>query len=215
MTDRGKKLCGAKARSGEPCKNIAMPNGRCRFHGGMSLAGPACPAFKTGRHSKYLPAKLLDRYHAAVADETLLELRHEVALLDVRIGEILAKIETGESSQVWTGLRDALRTFMDALSRRDAVRMREPLQRMQDLVSKGAAEYSAWDDVVELLEQRRKLVESERKRLVEMQQMMTNEQAMVLLAVVVDTIRKHVTDRQALAAISADITRLVAAQPRG
>jgi hypothetical protein len=192
-----------------------MPNGRCRFHGGMSLAGPAAPNFKTGRYSKYLPAKLLEQYHAAIADETLLELRHEIALVDVRIGEILGKVDTGESGHVWHDLREALRAFVDALSRRDAQRMREPLQRMQDLVSRGAAEYSAWDDVVELLEQRRKLVESERKRLVEMQQMMTNEQAMVLLAVVVDTIRKHVTDRQALAAISADITRLVVAQPRG
>ena len=28
--------CGAKTRSGEPCKTPAMPNGRCRMHGGKS-----------------------------------------------------------------------------------------------------------------------------------------------------------------------------------
>ena len=29
-------FCGAKTRGGEPCKNGAMPNGRCRMHGGKS-----------------------------------------------------------------------------------------------------------------------------------------------------------------------------------
>lgn len=32
-------LCGAKTRTGIPCKNRSMPNGRCRMHGGKST-GP-------------------------------------------------------------------------------------------------------------------------------------------------------------------------------
>jgi hypothetical protein len=31
--------CGAKRRDGEPCRGAAMPNGRCRMHGGPST-GP-------------------------------------------------------------------------------------------------------------------------------------------------------------------------------
>jgi hypothetical protein len=36
-----KKLCGAKARSKnhQPCQRAAMPNGRCKLHGGLST-GP-------------------------------------------------------------------------------------------------------------------------------------------------------------------------------
>lgn len=30
------KKCGAKTRDGDPCKNWAMTNGRCRMHGGKS-----------------------------------------------------------------------------------------------------------------------------------------------------------------------------------
>jgi uncharacterized protein YjcR len=33
------RICGAKTRSGHPCKNAPMANGRCKFHGGMST-GP-------------------------------------------------------------------------------------------------------------------------------------------------------------------------------
>jgi hypothetical protein len=28
--------CGARTRSGGPCRSPAMPNGRCRMHGGLS-----------------------------------------------------------------------------------------------------------------------------------------------------------------------------------
>jgi hypothetical protein len=209
------KLCGAKTRGGGTCKNAGMPNGRCRFHGGMSPIGPAAGNFKTGRYSKFLPARLAGRYLEAISDSELLELKGEIALLDVRIGELVGRIDTGESSQKWLDLRVAVRNFMAALSQRDADKMRGPLQQMQDLVEAGVAEHQTWDDIGDLLDQRRKLVESERKRLVEMQQMITSEQAMVMLAVVVDTIRRHVTDRTALAAISADLARLVANPSRG
>lgn len=32
--------CGAKTRSGQPCRNRAMANGRCRMHGGKSTGAP-------------------------------------------------------------------------------------------------------------------------------------------------------------------------------
>jgi len=34
--------CGAKTRKGMPCQSPAMPNGRCRMHGGAST-GPRTP----------------------------------------------------------------------------------------------------------------------------------------------------------------------------
>ena len=53
------KRCGAKTRAGHPCGRYAMPNGRCRMHGGLST-GPKTPeglerirraAWKHGRYS--------------------------------------------------------------------------------------------------------------------------------------------------------------------
>ncbi|HIA03093.1 MAG TPA: hypothetical protein EYN66_14505 [Myxococcales bacterium] len=52
--------CGAKTRAGHPCGRYAMPNGRCRLHGGLST-GPKTPEglersrkanWKHGRNSK-------------------------------------------------------------------------------------------------------------------------------------------------------------------
>jgi hypothetical protein len=34
------KRCGAKTRRGTSCNGMAMPNGRCRMHGGTSPGAP-------------------------------------------------------------------------------------------------------------------------------------------------------------------------------
>jgi len=45
--------CGAKTRPGHPCRSPAMPNGRCRMHGGQSPGAPRgnSNALKHGRYS--------------------------------------------------------------------------------------------------------------------------------------------------------------------
>ena len=40
--------CGAKCRTGQPCKNASMKNGRCRMHGGKSTGAP----IKHGQRTK-------------------------------------------------------------------------------------------------------------------------------------------------------------------
>jgi hypothetical protein len=43
-------LCGAHSRrTGDPCRNPAMENGRCRMHGGKSLVGIVAPRFTHGQ----------------------------------------------------------------------------------------------------------------------------------------------------------------------
>ncbi len=53
--------CGAKCRTGEPCKNPSMKNGRCRMHGGKSTGAP----IKHGQRTKAAAAQ-------RVQDRTLL-----------------------------------------------------------------------------------------------------------------------------------------------
>jgi hypothetical protein len=45
--------CGARTRSGSRCRSAAMPNGRCRMHGGMSPGAPKGNknAFKHGHYT--------------------------------------------------------------------------------------------------------------------------------------------------------------------
>jgi hypothetical protein len=52
---------------------------------------------------------------------------------------------------------------------------------------------------------RRKLVESEEKRLIAMQQAITSERALLMIARVIDVIRQNVSDRAILSAITNDL----------
>src|SRR5690625_3663094 len=57
-----KKRCGAKTRTGKPCKAYAMANGRCRMHGGSSTGPPKknSNARTHGLFAKYLPDETLE-----------------------------------------------------------------------------------------------------------------------------------------------------------
>lgn len=202
-------ICGAKNRSDEPCQNPPLANGRCRFHGGLSPAGVASPRFKTGKYSRYVPERLLERYSEAQDDELLLELRDEIALVDARLVDLLGRVDTGESGALWRELQQLWKAY-----RREehTDKGTDLLMQIGLVIGDGAADYAAWDEVNKQVTRRQKLVESERKRLVELKQVITTEQAMVLIAQLTDIIRRHVTDPAARAAIAADLVQLTGQQ---
>ena len=45
--------CGARRRDGETCQGAAMPNGRCRMHGGKSPGAPKGEANGNYRHGRF------------------------------------------------------------------------------------------------------------------------------------------------------------------
>lgn len=205
--------CGAKTRQGGVCRQPALPNGRCHYHGGKSLIGIASPTYRTGRYSKFLPTRLAARYEETRQDAALLELREEIGLVDARLADLLSRVDTGESGELWQRLMRARVELLACRKANDTPGQIIALGLILDLIGQGHADYRAWAEVGAVLEQRRKLVESERKRLVEMQQMISSERAMALLGAVVNIIKEHVDDRAILAAISSGINNLIIAEP--
>lgn len=81
-------ICGAKTRSGNPCKRKpAKGRSRCRLHGGATPKGMDSPHWKTGLYSKYAGAELkevlaeLDR----VSSEDLIQPEQEIRLMSALI----------------------------------------------------------------------------------------------------------------------------------
>lgn len=66
-----------------------------------------------------------------------------------------------------------------------------------------------WGEFFALLEHVRALAETERRRLEAGHKALTSERVMLLVAALVDAVRRHVDDRGTLDAISRDISRLV------
>lgn len=202
--------CQAHKTNGDPCNAQAIRGKRvCRVHGGLTPSGLASPHYTHGRYSKALPARLAARYDEATTDPALLELRADVALLDARLADVLGRVDTGESGALWTTLQNHRRDVLAAKRAGDSVAQAVALNALLETVGQGHADYRAWQEIGALLEQRRKLVESERKRLIEAQQTLTVEKAMLLIGAISGIIKAHVHDRAILAAIGRDIEGLV------
>lgn len=202
------RRCGAKTRGGTPCQRRPVAGSkRCRLHGGRTPRGEALPQFKHGRYSKSLPSRLTARYQEAMNDPELLNLRAEVALVDTLLADRLAALDTGGGSAVF---KELVTTWKQLLRLQAAGRTKEAgvvLTEIGQLIDAGHQHAGVLEDIARLIDQRRKLVDSEQRRLVAMQQMLTTEQAMTFVSVVMGAVKAHVSDRDALAAISAEIER--------
>lgn len=190
-----------------------MPNGRCRMHGGKSLTGIAQPNFRSGRYSKHLPSRLVGRYEEATSDPELLGLRDDIALLDTRITGVVEALDTGESQESWTVLSATWRTFEDQW--KTLIDTGEPPEEMEATVEyitkvmrDGLSQGYVWGEIRGLLKERKELVAGEQKRLVEMQQFISAERAMTFVGAVMASVKRHVSDRAALAGIAADLGAL-------
>lgn len=66
-----------------------------------------------------------------------------------------------------------------------------------------------WPQLDALIETRRKLVDTETKRMKDMHAMVSVDRVMTLVAYVSDSVKRHVTDKAALALIFADLRKLL------
>lgn len=204
------KRCGAKTRSGAPCKRApAAGRTRCRMHGGATPVGPALPQFKHGRYSKYLPGGLITRYGESLEDERLVELRDDIALIDVLLSQVVEGAGTG------LDVLEQLKELVNAVAffarvRGDAEHEDAAFQRLLAAEQDAKSEtLEAWSSALGLVERRRRLVQTESRRLVALQQTITVERALALVAGIAGVVAAHVTDRRQLADISRDVALLL------
>jgi hypothetical protein len=70
--------CGAKTRSGSPCRSPAMPNSRCRMHGGSSPGAPNGPANGNYRHGRFTCEAIAERRQLSAWIRAMAQLAQEV-----------------------------------------------------------------------------------------------------------------------------------------
>lgn len=190
----GVTICGAKTRRGSPCvQTILGPNGRCKMHGATALAGPAHPNYKHGRYADVLPLRMHDRYAAAMNDPELLSLQPELATLDARISELVQRVDTGESGAAWKRIGALVAEVIEARQERDYATMDDRLAALAAL-SEGQSDEGAWQDVFKAWNQRQRLVESERRRLLDAQMYVSVGHVSQVFAALAESLRRNVRD---------------------
>lgn len=201
-----KKLCGAKTRSGEPCKNSIMLNssGRCRMHGGRSRRGINHPNFESGIFSKDLVGHLAGNYEELLSlGDRLFRIDDETAVITALTQDALSRIDDGESGAAWRQARGLLNEFMDIHHKpkpteADLSRYPEILAELSGIFNDQAMSYAARDEAAKLMDTKRKFVHDERRAQTEAYKVLSYEKCMLLISCVVSgfkqSLEKHLDD---------------------
>lgn len=205
-----KKICGAKTRSGGACQNPPVTGrNRCRMHGGASPRGFAHPSTKSGLYSKHIPSRLASTYEEQLKDPNLLDLKHQVSLIDSRTVELLSKLDTGESGETWRELKKHCTAAMEAAVAGNAAEMVRELSVMQKLIDVGNKDAEVWGEIYASVNLRKSLAETERRLLMQSEQMLSAEQVMLMVTAITNVIRTYVNDAVVLDRIVFGINRLI------
>ncbi|HJT76742.1 MAG TPA: hypothetical protein VJ739_06030, partial [Gemmataceae bacterium] len=179
---------------------------RCKMHGGVGVRGIAHPGFRGAGYSKDLPKYLAKTYRQAVDDPDLLSMRNEVALLHVRLEELTRRLGTPESGRGWAELRAARDRMHEARSIPDAAARGAALARELEVIDRvilhGSEHEANWAEVERAVARKVAVAAREWKRLVDLQQLITAESAMQLVAGIMLAVKEHVTDPNALQGIA-------------
>ena len=186
--------CGAKTRTHALCKNKPLDNGRCKLHGGKSLKMTEHPSFKTGKYSRYIPERLLEKYKMAESDDILLTLKSEINLIDTRLLELVEKVGKSKGRREYKELIKLFDSFVFHKRNGNSKDQEVALAKLEVFLAEEQSDMEIWDEITNHVELRRKLVESERKRMLEAEQYLTVEQVMVLIGALTDIVVNEVED---------------------
>lgn len=203
--------CTAHAKnSGDRCKRTPEPGFTvCRYHGGLTPIGTAHPSYVHGRYSRHMPAAVKARYEQFLADPTLTHLRPEIALVAQQLEDMLERLNAGESTKLWEKCIELLDDHRDALVEQSFGYDPSPspdalLAELGTTMRSGLTTFNIFPQIQPILEQYRRLADSENKRINDLNQKLTTEQAVLFVQALGDSINRHVSNPKERAAVIAD-----------
>lgn len=186
-----------------------MRNGRCELHGGKSPPpGPTNPNYKHGRLSKHLPSAIAAQFNEAREDPELLSIRDDVALVDTRRTMLAKRLATGESGASWELLKEhwsefergnrmsaeGVQTDNPELREQARALITKSINAVGKLITQGASEEVQWKELQKSTHELAALKQSETTRLQKLHQMMTAEEALLLIHQVQQAVMQVVTN---------------------
>jgi hypothetical protein len=204
---------GVSRRTGLPCNQPALENGRCKFHGGKSPRGAANGMWKGERYVPSLPGGLMAAYEEAVSDPELLNITDEIALVQSRIHQLLEKLESQESFTRIKEIKTEWGNYKRALKREDTVAAGEAMRKLNHYIGEADHEYLVWEDLYKALGMRARLTKQEQKRRMEMHTLISTEEAISFVTEVMLVVKEHVTEDKVKAEIYNDVMKILERRP--
>lgn len=190
---------------------------RCRIHGGKSLGGVASATYRHGRYSRFLPKDLRRRYDASKRDAELLSHQPDLRLVDVHLQELLKQLDGKETVLALSEARRIFGEFEFARKQENHEDMDAHLEALRNVFTVGVPNETVWEDIRDVLELRRKILDTENRRIRESQTTMSSEQVLAVINYVADVLHRSVHQyanrvlaRQILGKVIGDLGTIVA-----
>ena len=184
------------------CNKHGGPNPKNNFYG---LGGP----MTTGVNSKFQITRLASKFNEMQANGALLTNRKSMEVVRARLEELLERVDAREFSErmlslrnLWTQMREQEAHGKQQEALLTAMNIDEEFEKVYH-------DYKSWDQIMNLVDLDRKLVESEVKIAKDLHAVMTAEEAYEMIAQFFGIIIKHVNDPLALKAIQYELTQLI------
>jgi hypothetical protein len=205
---RNRPTCGAKTPNG-PCRSdVVMANGRCRVHGGATPKGINHPRNKNYIRTK-LPERLAEKYLNAEGDPDLLSLNNEIRLTDIFLQEAISNLDDSPPLALWKSISKEWASLKASQRRGDTESSRRHLDTLDGLIERGYRDSDARAEALDIMDKRRKLVESQSKREIALEQSVPVPQVMMLFSAVGQVVMKYVDSPAQRAALAAELASVV------
>lgn len=218
------RWCRAKRRSGEGfCRAAAMVGtNRCRIHGGSTPRGIASPHFKHGIYSKALPTRLFRKevYRESLRederedfdrlrlDENITSLSAEIAILRMRVEDLLKLRDVGNTADAWKTAREATKAMIRARKYDQELEFDKAFDKLCEALLEDV-DYNYHKEITAQIEQVRKLTDTEQRRLLSMQQLVTSNEFMTALNAILRAVKDNVSNREEVQATLTAIQRIL------
>lgn len=169
------------------------------------------------RYGRYIPRHLVNDYRSFL--ESGVDLREEIALIDMRIAMLLDK-NTGISGGEWIELGELWVEFRDAVAGGNESVQARVFSKLDTLIGGVSAEEARWEEIYKLIDMRKNLVLAEAKRAERDREYVRVERVLALLSALVDSViaatQKHVAPdiaREIVRDVASAYRRLTGANP--
>lgn len=193
---------GISKTTGERCKQRAKP-GRdfCRYHGGNLPVGEDNPAYTVGRYSKFAPLEIKTNMEYLLGHPELTELRDDIVLVQARISHMLGELDADVAVEDLHKIIEAWEQFVMARAEDDYLpgpAVRQRLDILGNVIrtsgERRVNQLDSWDRLVELVDKKRRLIETEAKVIRDEGRFMSDDRVHALMYFILEVIKRNVPD---------------------
>jgi len=187
------KVCGAAKGDGGICMSRNLyDNGKCKFHGGKSPSGVDHYRAGSLMYSKHIPTRLKDRFLQLAQDDDIMSTRSDMALIASRVEELLEKSDFTAGKEDFEKIVFQFTRFKYASSIGDAKGAKTAMNELGLLIETINKDMSIWTEIYESLELKRRLAETERRRLEALSLFIPVDRVMTMMTSLSNIVQRHI-----------------------